>query len=1058
MHNRVKPSRGDSLVERAIEALHHAAHYLPDQGPIGVFIHHNTLHAFEHLSFHEAIAQGTALFGTEPYMTEETFRRCHAEGRIETSDIDAAIAADCPDDAVLVTAAGRTLRRRELRRLAMLHPMAAETPEGLRYLLAEGALDTRLGADVPAAAASRIIEEGLRYARGLLGRDSDDDGVKALAAALAEPDDDADTARARLVALCHGALDRETMRRALERDPETFAVKALWARCRALTRSLPGTAPSPAARGFRLGPDGTHRDLLLHLTGEDTDRLVNPEMLRLASAFLDLGMAYWPMPDREQGFYAGVRALMADAPRPAAAWLRAAANELRARARRGDQASDVIVASLAELGVPEDRLGDYFTRLLRAQPGWAGMMSRLERHPEDRPSDSPPASLADFTAVRMIFERAAIRHVARTALGWRGPLAELVDRFGREVSIPAPAAGDHDRAYRLFRLLSVAGIAAGTTDLGTASAGTLIAELEAFDELARRRTFHEAYERYHRRQILDALAEHRQHVRVGRPVDVPRFQAIMCIDEREESLRRHLEEIEPGIETFGAAGFFGVAMDFRGMDDAHHVPLCPVVQTPAHEVEEHPHDEDVPMFERRVARRRLWARFTHSMSVGSRSLVRGHVLTALGGAAAIPLTTRVLFPRATGRLRRRVAEMLLPRPRTMLRSVREGDEAAAQSERGKLLGFSLIEKVDRATSMLQGLGLVEKFAPLIVVLGHGSTSLNNPHESAHDCGACGGRRGGPNARLFAEMLNRPEVREGLRARGIDVPDSTWFIGGMHDTASDAIPLYDLDRVPAHATQALQELKRVLDRARALDAHERCRRFEAAPRDGTPEQALRHVEARSEHLAEPRPEYGHATNAVCIVGRRSLTRGLFLDRRAFLVSYDPTRDPDTRVLERTLAAVGPVGAGINLEYYFSFVDNERYGCGTKLPHNITGLLGVMNGHASDLRTGLPWQMVEVHEPVRLLTIVEATPEQLLIVAERQPVVRELVVKRWIQLVSVDPETGAMKIFGDQGFVPYAPDVKPLPVVRSSMDWYRGHLEHLAPARIDPREKAMTHAAR
>ena len=152
------------------------------------------------------------------------------------------------------------------------------------------------------------------------------------------------------------------------------------------------------------------------------------------------------------------------------------------------------------------------------------------------------------------------------------------------------------------------------------------------------------------------------------------------------------------------------------------------------------------------------------------------------------MTSRVLFPRAAGRFRRHLAELLLPRPRTILRSIREADAAAEQSERGKLLGFSLTEKVDRATSMLQGLGLVDKFAPLIVVLGHGSTSLNNPHESAHDCGACGGRRGGPNARLFAEMLNRPEVREGLRGRGIDIPDTTWFIGGMHDTASDAIPL------------------------------------------------------------------------------------------------------------------------------------------------------------------------------------------------------------------------------------------------------------------------------
>jgi uncharacterized protein YbcC (UPF0753/DUF2309 family) len=1042
--------------EHVIAALDHAAHYLPDQGPIGVFVHHNTLHAFGHLTFHEAIAQASAHFGAEPYLSEDAFRQHHARGRITDQDIDAALAASCPDDEMVIALPGWTLRRHELRRLAMLHAMHAETPEGLRYLLQEASLDTRLGSDVPAEAAARLIEEGRRHVRALLDRGSDDEGVTALAAALAGPGEEPAAARARLASIAHTRLKRRALRQAIERDPEAFAVRALWARCQALTHAMASPTP-PVQQGFRLGHDGTHRDLLLRLTGEDIGTLVNPEMLRLASAYLDLGMAYWPMPDRAHGFYAAVCALVAGSPKPAAKWQRSAAAELRERARRGDRAVDVLVEALTDLGVPDDVLEPYFTKLLLMQLGWAGMMSRLERHPEDRPPGTPPASLADYVAVRLVFERAAIRHVARTSLGWHGPLAELVDRFGRDVRVEAPAPGDHDRAYRLFRLAAVAGLSAlGAAELGVAGAGALLSELVTFDELARRRTFQEAYERHYRHQILDALAAHRQHVRLDERVDQPRFQVIMCIDDRAESLRRHLEELEPRVETFGAAGFFGVAVDFRGLDDERHVALCPVVLTPSHEVEEHPHDDDLPMYHRRVARRRLWARLMHTLSVGSRSLFRGQILTALGSAAAIPMTSRVLFPRASGRLRQQLTESLLPRPRTMLRSAREADAATERSERGKLRGFSVSEKVDRSLAQLQSIGLVERFAPLIVVLGHGSTSQNNPHASAYDCGACGGRRGGPNARLFAKMLNRSEVRAALRARGIDIPETTWFIGGMHDTASDAITLYDTDRVPAHATEALAELRRLFDEARAHDAHERCRRFESAPSNPTPEQALRHVEARAEHLAEPRSECGHATNAICIVGRRSLTRGLFLDRRAFLVSYEPTCDPDASILEHTLAAVGPVGAGINLEYYFSHVDNQRYGCGTKLPHNVTSLLGVMNGHASDLRTGLPWQMVEIHEPVRLLTIVEATPEKLMAVTERQPVVRELVVNRWIQLVSVDPVTGAMKVFGDGGFVPYTPAVTPLPVVSSSADWYRGHIEHLAPARIVPRQKAVVRA--
>src|SRR6185312_526450 len=110
--------------------------------------------------------------------------------------------------------------------------------------------------------------------------------------------------------------------------------------------------------------------------------------------------------------------------------------------------------------------------------------------------------------------------------------------------------------------------------------------------------------------------------------------------------------------------------------------------------------------------------------------------------------------------------------------------------------------------------------------------------------------------------------------------------------------------------------------------ERCRRFETLPADLSPERALALVRQRSVSLFEPRPEYNHATNAACVVGRRALSVDLFLDRRVFLTSYDPTRDPDGAMLAAVLASVVPVCAGINLEYFFSRIDPQRYGAGTK----------------------------------------------------------------------------------------------------------------------------------
>jgi uncharacterized protein YbcC (UPF0753/DUF2309 family) len=261
-----------------------------------------------------------------------------------------------------------------------------------------------------------------------------------------------------------------------------------------------------------------------------------------------------------------------------------------------------------------------------------------------------------------------------------------------------------------------------------------------------------------------------------------------------------------------------------------------------------------------------------------------------------------------------------------------------------------------------------------------------------------------------------------------------------------VELYDLDAVPPTHREGVERVRQLLDEARARNAHERTRRFDSCSFGASHGAALRHVEERAEHLAEPRPEYGHCTNAVTVVGRRALTRGLFLDRRAFLVSYDATGDASGRRLADLLGAIVPVAAGISLEYYFSFVDNDRYGCGTKLPHNVTGLVGVMDGHASDLRTGLPWQMVEIHEPVRMLFVVETTPERLTSVIDANASLKRLVENRWIRLATIDPETGDVHVRRPPGFELFEERLDRLPVAHTSAEWYRGKSKHLAMAWI------------
>jgi uncharacterized protein len=446
----------------------------------------------------------------------------------------------------------------------------------------------------------------------------------------------------------------------------------------------------------------------------------------------------------------------------------------------------------------------------------------------------------------------------------------------------------------------------------------------------------------------------------------------------------------------------------------------------------------------------------YNVHLGSRLPVRGAVLmTAFGWLALVPLVLRVLFPWLSSRWHR-VHQTSVTASRTRLRLDRE----AAAPPVGVHSGFTVREMADIVQRVLEDIGIRDRLSPLVLVMGHGSISLNNPHESAHDCGACGGGRGGPNARAFAQMANDPRVRELLAGEGLTIGSDTWFVGAQRNTCNNSVTFYDEDLVPASCRPQFERARDAIDTARRREAHERCRRFDSAPSWYPPLAALAHVEGRAADLAQPRPEYGHATNAFCVIGRRSRTRGLFLDRRAFLVSYDPAPDLDGAILARIMAAVVPVVAGISLEYYFSYVDPSGYGSGTKLPHNVTSLLGVMDGAQSDLRTGLPWQMVEIHEPARLAIVVEGPPDRVLRVVDDNPAIDRLVQNRWIWLACLDAQSGALWELRSTGFVRYAAE-QALAVVRGeSSAWYQGKRGFLPPVQIDGQsaapERHMTQA--
>lgn len=945
--------------------MDHAAHLLPAQGPIGVFVHHNTLHAFQHLPFEEAILKASSVYGTRPYMSESSYRRELNRNRIREEDLDAILAVESDTDIL----SEPRLTRRQLRRVLLSPGLRRLDPRSIEWQIEEGDWKRAFRRDLPTTAAERLK---------------------------------ADTPA------------------------------ALWDACFERINALHQAKP-PGTKASR------PRDGVLALHGIDIDEVVHPILIRLCAAYLDQGIAYWPMPEREKGFWAASLKILSQSWTIFPDGLQGLGELIHSFTQRHLTSEQAIFDCFKELGVPESEWDEFITAQLLALPGWAGMFHRLEVEPELSPHQRLPVTLADFLAMRLLITLCAVKNAAKNGTGWRANVPSTATIRTLRLSETA----------KVFEVAQLTGLNTATIKgLSSEEFARLNSEFLAFNNIERRRVFHLAYERRHERQILIPLAKH-----CALPSATPApsrlvAQVFFCIDEREESIRRHLEECDPEIDTYGAAGFFGVAVDYTGLDDAHGAPLCPVVVKPQHEVIEKPVEEQADLHKRRRSLRKLWARMAQNSYVSTRSLFRGWLsTTVLGFFSIFPLALRVLSPLSHAKLMNWLNSAFLPEPRTEL-TFERADDVGREATSGLLRGFAVEEKANCVASVLAPAGLQKGAARLVVVLGHGSTSLNNPHESAHDCGACGGRRGGPNARLFAAMANHPRVRQALAGRGIVIPDDTWFVGGYHDTCSDEIEYFDLDAVPQDHQADLVRVRASLDEARTRSAHERARRFEAAGRRIDFRAGLRHVQERSEHLGEPRPEYGHCTNAVCIVGKRETTRDLFFDRRAFLVSYDEARDPNNESLGRVLGAVIPVCGGINLEYYFSFVDNERYGCGTKLPHNVTGLIGVMNGYQGDLRTGLPWQMVEIHEPVRILFVVETTPERLMPVIEANAQLNEFLTNRWIRLATLDPDTKEVKVYRDGIFEKLEGDEEALPTARTSADWYSGKIEHLPVARIVP----------
>ena len=498
------------------------------------------------------------------------------------------------------------------------------------------------------------------------------------------------------------------------------------------------------------------------------------------------------------------------------------------------------------------------------------------------------------------------------------------------------------------------------------------------------------------------------------------FQAMFCMDDREGSIRRYIEKNDPNSETFGTPGFFGVEFYFKPEHGKFYSKLCPAPITPKYLIKE---------IDNHIVRKK-----DIHFNDQTHSLLRGWLMSqTLGFWSAIKLFFNIFKPTMSPATAHSFNQM------DKFSKLTIENANLLDIENGLQIGFTVEEMATRVETQLKSIGLVKNFAPLIYVVGHGSSSVNNPHYAGYDCGACSGRPGSVNSRVLCYMANKKEVRELLTQRSIEIPDTTQFVGALHDTSRDDIDFFDESSLSIVNTELHNKNKLVFEKALDSNAKERSRRLVSIDSNLSAKEIHKKIRTRSVSIFEPRPELNHATNALCIVGSRNLTKNLFLDRRSFMNSYDYKIDPDGKILTNVMKPLGPVAGGINLEYYFSRVDNHKLGAGTKLPHNVMGLFGVANGIDGDLRPGLPSQMIEVHDPIRLLIIVEHFPEIVLNVIKSVEAMYEWFINEWINLVAVNPETHQFYLFKEGEFVTYTPienivnDVNDMtPIIENSLE--------------------------
>ena len=935
-----------------LEKLNAVKNTVPHYWPIGAFIHHNPLKGFEHLNFKEGLIQAQKTFGGKVYMDQDYYIALYDEGKIKPEFLEKNLL--------------RTLKEAKLENYAS---------QAKTFMLEVSPL-----------------WNGLRSYEALKVNDIDEE--------------------------LHTYLEEKSI----------YLNKKEW--LASLTEHL------------------TLYEIHDALFGTSEKELIEKDVIEFIARFLDEAQTTLSMTDRDLGMFNTFK-LYEDID------------------HEGDSES-YVAKVLDELKVPQEDIEKYFLTHILKLHGWAGFIKYRSEDENYYPQQEHPSSLMDYMAVRLHFGlkymqegeindfdklHAYIKENSAYAI------LKLLQAKGKLTGTYNDAMEEHQDYQEILDAYVKDEINLDSLQIQLAKKSRISLEmpLMEFTKFAKLLKKEEGFLWLKSLEDTYIAAHVDEFTSTQSKEEKPLSSSIFCLDVRSETMRRKVEE-SGAHKTYGAGGFLGIPISFVEFDKAHEVALAPAVIKPKNIVFEIP-VEDHEAYNDKKGISKTYKKVLSDLK--NNPYTPYIMVEAIGWIFGIKLFGKTFFPQKTKKL---FDKMKPKKPKTtytlnklsedeiekyvkklhikiinevlttqsgiamddteieklwehlifdsmhcenMSKDVIEqlkyayhitAEDYTIQKEKLAMVGFTQDEQAMYIENLLKMIGMVKDFPKFVIISGHGSVSDNNPFESALDCGACGGSISLPNARALCMIANKPEIREQLKAKGLEIPSDVRFIPSLHITTTDEMTFYDTDTLSPTELELFSDVQRDFKKASYLAREER-----ALDLPNTNEQNDLFVKTMD--WSEPRPEWGLAGNMGVFAGPRDSCKHIPFKNRLFLHSYDSTIDNDNaELLTRIFDGPLVVGEWINLEHYFSTVDNKIYGAGSKVYHNVVSKIGVYNGNYSDLKIGLPTQSVFLegeayHEPVRLLTYMEA-PLDTVAKAVENSIAKEFILNEWIRPIIID----------------------------------------------------------